>query len=44
MTDGQTAVGMSGWRRVKIVEFETTLTVQYVYDHDWFYAASPYSP
>ena len=25
MTDGQTAVGMSGWMRVKIVDFETTL-------------------
>ena len=44
MTDGQTAVGMSGWMRVKIVDFETTLAVQYVYGHDWFYAASPYSP
>ena len=25
MTDGQTAVGMSGWVRVNIVNFETTL-------------------
>ena len=25
MTDGQTAVGTSGWIRVKIVDFETTL-------------------
>ena len=24
MTDGQTAVGMGGWMRVKIVDFETT--------------------
>jgi len=25
MTDGQTAVGMGGWIRVKIIDFETTL-------------------
>ena len=25
MTDGQTAVGMGGWMRVKKVDFETTL-------------------
>ena len=25
MTDGQTAVGMGGWKREKIVDFETTL-------------------
>jgi len=25
MSDGQTGVGMSGWMRVKIMDFETTL-------------------